>query len=410
MTVDRKTWVIAPRDPLVFGNGVPPAAFVERRGALPPPSTIAGMVRAAFVAERGHVTPERARELLERISVRGPWMRGPAADGEAVLWVPSPHDGVRARDAFQRATVAEPGEDEGVLWPESATEDLRLVHLPERGTDGAKTEAIDRDTPLWPLSAAVRWALGETVTPAQVAPRQRGEDPTGVIGREHRVHVAIDNTTGTAQPGALFSSPGTRFERDFKLAIEVTARDESGAAPPGTVVLGGESRLSFRGVDESAAFPAFDMYEPQYVKALDRRPRGLRVQLLTPACVRCDVKPGAQAWRPAPAVAGIELVAVCIPGFSAISGWDLQAAEGRGAPRAVRRLVPAGSVYYYALPKLSGEALKKALLDACRQLWGRPIAPDEVRTPSDEQQHLAPSARDGFGLALPGFWFDGGIG
>ena len=76
MTVDRKTWVIIPRDPLVFGTGVPPTAFAARAGALPPPNTVAGMVRARFVANGSHVHPARAAELLDRISVRGPWLRG----------------------------------------------------------------------------------------------------------------------------------------------------------------------------------------------------------------------------------------------------------------------------------------------------------------------------------------------
>jgi CRISPR-associated protein Cmr3 len=410
MTVDRKTWVIDPRDPLVFGTGVPPTPFVARSGALPSPNTIAGMVRARFVASGSHVSPARATELLERISVRGPWLRGPVASGAKELWVPAPYDGVRTGDTFGHAILGdsiEPIHDEGVLWSDSDSDDLQLVHLPERGQDGAKVAAIAAGTPLWPLGAAVRWALGEDVTPAQVAPLQHGTDPAGIVAREHREHVAIDNRTGTAQPGALFSSAGMRFERDFAIAIDVTARDESDAAPPGAVVLGGESRLSFRRVDAGATFPAFDAYEPQYVNALARMPRGLRVQLLTPACLQQDVVPGTPAWRPAPPVAGLKLVAACIPGHSAISGWDLQAADGRGAPRAVRRLVPAGSVYYYVFPELGGEALTRALLAACRRLWGCPITPDRPRTFDEIEQHLAPPARDGFGLALPGFWFKG---
>ncbi|TMQ11888.1 MAG: hypothetical protein E6J90_33415 [Deltaproteobacteria bacterium] len=409
VTVDRKTWVIEPRDPLVFGTGLPPTAFVARRGVLPPPSTVAGMVRARFVASGSHVNPARAAELLDRISVRGPWLRGPAASGAKEHWVPAPHDGVRAGDAFVRATVGMPADHEGVLWPDGDPAGLRLVQVPERGPDGAKVAAIAARTPLWPLRAAVRWALGEPVAPQQVAPLQHGACPARIFGREHRVHVAIDNGTGTAQPGALFTSPGTRFERDFEIAIDVTVHDEPDAAPSGAVVLGGESRLSFRRIDENATFPAFDVHEPQYEDALARTPRGLRIQLLTPACLQDAGVPSTPAWRPAPPVDGLELVAACIPGHVAISGWDLQAADGRGAPRAVRRLVPAGSVYYYVFPKLAGEALKGALLAACRQLWGSPIAPDRPRTPHDVEQHLAPPARDGFGLVLPGFWFEGGI-
>jgi len=367
------------------------------------------MVRARFVASGSHVSPTRAAELLDRISVRGPWLRGPVASGAKERWVPAPQDGMRAGDAFVRATVGMPSDHEGVLWPDGVPDDLHIVHVPERGPDDAKVKAIADGTPLWPLGAAVRWGLGESVTPAEVAPLQQGAGPARIFGREHRVHVAIDNGTGTAQPGALFTSPGTRFERDFEIAIDVTVHDEPDAAPPGAVVLGGESRLSFCRIDESATFPRFEVYQPQYESALARAPRGLRIQLLTPACLQHADMPAVPAWRPAPSIDGLELVAACILDHVAISGWDLQAADGRGAPRAVRRLVPAGSVYYYVFPKLEGEALKSALLAACRQLWGAPIAPDRPRTPRDVEQHLAPPARDGFGLVLPGFWFQGDI-
>ncbi len=413
MTAVSELWLIEPRDPLVFGHGGPPGAVIAHRGVLPPPSTVAGMVRAAFVAGQAHVSATRAAELLERISIRGPWLRGPTASGDVQPWFPAPHDGVRAGERFLRAQVEAPGFDEGVLWPAGAPRDLHLVHLAER-EDGVKTGPIPAHTPMWPFGALIRWALGGVVAPGDVAPLDRGAAAVGggrgfgaIADREYRTHVAIDRASGVAVPGALFTSPGTRFERDFELVVEVARDQAEGARLPGTVVLGGESRLSFRRVDPNLTFPRFEDHEAAYRDALARPGRrGLRVQLLTPACLR---NPGeAGPWLPpSPPIDGLELVAACIPGPSAISGWDMQAADGSGAPRAVRRLVPAGSVYYYALPVLAGVTLDEALLEACRALWGRPIEPGQERTPGDVEQHLAPPARDGFGLVLPGFWFEG---
>jgi len=382
-----ETWVIEPRDPLVFGDGIAPVPFVDRKERLPAPGTVSGMVRSAFVADRGRVTPEDAARLLTSISIRGPWMVQRKEDKLAV-WVPAPHDGVVSSDgSLLRGRLLAPADGEGVLWPKDVDTTMRLIALDERGKDGKKVRSIVEESPLWPLDQAVGWALGEAVT---------GEPASPTLTYEHRVHVALNDETGTADAGMLFSSHGVRFGADLALAIEVTVRDatlEAIPLPP-TVVLGGESRLSFRRSDASAAFPSFAAYAKRFDAALERRPRGLRLQLLTPACLRGD---GTSAWRPDLDVEGLKLVAACIPGFTAVSGWDLQ----KAAPREVRRLVPSGSTYFYDRGELSNTELKAL----CEKLWCQPI---EVsgRTDDDIAHHRATPAQDGYGLVLPGFWFD----
>ena len=68
--------------------------------------------------------------------------------------------------------------------------------------------------------------------------------------------------------------------------------------------------------------------------------------------------------------------------WQALSGWDLMARK----PRAVRRLVPAGAVYWFEIVQGDAEAIAR--------LWLAPLA-------DREQDRL-----DGFGLALPGLWID----
>ncbi|MCI5151171.1 MAG: hypothetical protein D3916_17615, partial [Candidatus Electrothrix sp. MAN1_4] len=80
--------------------------------------------------------------------------------------------------------------------------------------------------------------------------------------------------------------------------------------------------------------------------------------------------------------------------WEAVSGWDLvrnpqnkgkDTAEkkGPGAARAVRRMVPAGAVYWFEV--MAGH-------EHLPELWLQPISDDEQ------------DRNDGYGLALPGIW------
>jgi CRISPR-associated protein Cmr3 len=79
----------------------------------------------------------------------------------------------------------------------------------------------------------------------------------------------------------------------------------------------------------------------------------------------------------------LKLVSACTDRWKPISGWSLEKVS-RG-PKAIRRLVPAGSVYFFEV--LSGDAG-----DLAKNLW--------LRSVSDEDQ----DRRDGFGLAVWGLW------
>ena len=77
----------------------------------------------------------------------------------------------------------------------------------------------------------------------------------------------------------------------------------------------------------------------------------------------------------------LKLVSVCVPRWRPLSGWNFEA--GRTGPKAARRMVPAGSVYFF-------EA--RGATSALARLWLRPV--------SDQEQ----DRKDGFGLALWGVW------
>lgn len=429
-------WLIEPRDPLVLGDGrgIGPQAPGAFRG-LPLPGTVAGMVRTWFVRGESQVSPDQALELLH-VKIRGPWLVQRGEDGEALHLFPVGSD-VRCdqEGALRVGQVHQPAAGQGVLWQKGAPEELWPVTLPERDAKGEKLRSPDPAQ--WPLDTLVALALDQPVQhPYAVAASADGPKPPEVhlTHKETRTHVAILPESGTASPGQLFTSGGIRFREGLALAVEVSIPPALSARAPapgaGLVVLGGESRLSFRHLS-GAAFPDFKPFEQRYAAAAQaagastdsiadatesqRTGPFLRLQLLTPAYLP-DGVPGIGAdagWLPRwlrqegqelqgehPDLPGVTLTlrAVCLGRATAVSGWDLQAAKGRGAPRQVRRLVPAGSIYYFALPKDAD------LLAACAALWGQPLDPARPTEGPDPTEHRAPPAWDGYGLVLPGLW------
>ena len=79
----------------------------------------------------------------------------------------------------------------------------------------------------------------------------------------------------------------------------------------------------------------------------------------------------------------LKLISACTDRWKPISGWSLE--KGRRGPKAIRRLVPAGSVYFFEV--LSGDAE-----NLVKKFW--------LRSVCDEDQ----DRRDGFGLAVWGLW------
>lgn len=384
-------WRIEPRDPLVTGNGAAVPALVPRDAQLPFPGTVAGLIRSRFLGDPvGPVAAEDAREVVEQVSIRGLWLerdRDPGVGGGSRPWVPAPRDAavVEGREPLRRARVERLAPGEGVHWPEGVQ--LLPVLLPERDeASGQKLDSIVERAPFWPLEDAVRWALGGTPALPEGEPLARSE---------HRVHVSIDPKTGTAAPSLLFGSAGLRLGEGASIAVAVVSERHMPAE--GAVLLGGEGRPSYLSIDEAGSPPPFAEFERQYAEAA-KSAQGLRLQLLTPGCF------DESGWRP-PEIQGLALRAALVPEMIAISGWDYQLPGQHGGPRSVRRLVPAGAVYYFEF----AEGLSRdERLDLCRRTWFQPLAPagadPDARRDEHWTEHRAPPEHDGYGLVLPGFW------
>jgi len=242
------------------------------------------------------------------------------------------------------------------------------------------------------------------------------------VERETRIHVSLDDKTGTAEQGMLYGTPGLRFRDGYGFALEVDGVPDrlSGIDVARAVFLGGEGRVSFRKDISANTLPAFSQFRAHYENATTARlPSGIRLQLMTPAWLSPDAESPHAGWLPSWAHDGrhpglpkglrLRLVGVCLSRAIAVSGWDMQW-QGRGGPRAVRRLAPAGSIYYVALEDDHGKPVTdaKTFVDVAAALWARAIesAPvNGVRSNKLREQHLAHPEHDGFGRMLPGFFW-----
>ena len=371
-----QAWLLDPRDPLVLGDGSrnpPRSPFL-----MPPPSALAGYVRTAAWQDDVQKFEQDVRPLLD-FKVRGPWLVDTrTAEPFNRIWVPPPAD-VTVADTHGEvpvlqlpARVGPASDDVGALWDEAS---LWPVDLPERvqTCNGRTVKTRPLGHPVWTLDHALDWSLCSTCTLDTTLKKDR------ILAEERRTHVALQPDTGTAKPEALFTSAGVRLHPEFRYGLETTA-----TLPPTErlQVLGGEGRQVRRSLDPQG-WPAFP--KSRYEAALQAlQAQGgeilLRLQLLTPGCFQ-------DGWRPPP-LTGLTLKAALVPSPIPISGWDLK----KRAHRQVRRLVPAGAIYWY-------HCSHDDLISKCLDYWTAHLP----GTPADIDNNLASAEHDGFGQVLPGF-------
>ena len=232
----------------------------------------------------------------------------------------------------------------------------------------------------------------------------------GVSGpiSEIRTHVRLDDRRGTAEDGKLFVTEGLRFDaapdRQFGIWTEITPspalHERAAAQRDGIHSLGGEGRLAFW---QRTALSPESIKLNARVNIVEGRAR-LRLLLLTPAHFVDGWKPAwlsfshsAEAFQGRPPtrsdknVPELRLCAAAVSRFQTISGWGLAPDQRTGfnkpGPKPVRRLVPAGSVFFVDFAATEAEPEQVA-----RDLWLTSV------TDSKADQH------DGFGLIMVGTW------
>lgn len=364
-----KTWIIEPRDTVVFRDGAP-ADGAMRTLSFPWPSTTAGLVRTRAGLVDG-VFDDSQREGLLMRTVQGPLLASLHDSGEVgELWAPAPQDCIWHRIEDRRL-------ERRRLAPVVEREDGWKTDL-----DEAQLELVGPLVELPPLKGAYgpsywRWSVLENWLVDPSSGPDRFDEPMlrahflDGLPREERVHVSIDPALETARDGQLFSTTSLRFVMDDGRRLALTVMTDAPLSP-GLVKLGGRSRLSWLR-ESKVGWPAF----PDRLRNALAGQQRLRVMLLTPAAFRAGALPDASR------LGARRIVAAAVDRPLAHSGWRLVETErGKQAgPRPSRRLAPAGSIYWLEVD------------DAAR--WAEE---HWMTCLSDDPQDV----RDGFGLCVVG--------
>ena len=407
------TLQLTARDPIVARDGRPFGAGQGNRMrglGWPLPSVVAGSLRTALVKANAALdfASDMPQQLME-IAVAGVFPTAKAENG-VELYLPAPNDCIwdEKTNRVHRAQPIPLEQGEGVDFPDGASR-LAPVRLT---TKQAEADFKPKLAPAWwPLTKYEKWL--------KAAPDERSgdwfeQDFLNAAIPETRDHVRLDAGRGAAAEGELFTTVGlnlahlprfrnrptqTKLTFDQRFAeIGLSARVtwESPRFAPLEHLntwhpLGGERRLvHWQRTDANKLWE-----RPVAVRDALAKATHIRMVLATPAIFSEGWKPG---WlngqlegSPPGANVKLKLVGISNARWKAVSGWSLAPPRG---PKPIRRMVPAGSVYFFSCTL--GDAAE--LADCC---WLQSVSDEE---PEPTQRTFASARADGFGLAVWGTW------
>jgi CRISPR-associated protein Cmr3 len=397
---------LAACDPIVARDGRPFGVGQGNRMRgldWPFPSVVAGSFRTALGKAAQREFDETTSKSLFQVEVSGVF---PVANGE--LYLPSPADCLwdKKSHVIHRVVPSDlkVNEGEGADFPVSG---LRPVMLPMTVEDFKPEEP----PAWWPRSKVEIWLTHSTIKPDK--PLTFDSSFLLAAKPQMRDHVQLDADSGAAAESRLFATAGldlTHLRRYHKkdsddkktetnklpfgqrfTEIGLAARAQAEGWPELDKLdtlhpLGGERRLVHWKAGGNPKLWECPETVSKALKSADK----VRMVLATPAIFSGGWRPG---WLDPVTLKGrppardkdskqpeLTLVGVSIQRWKAVSGWSLAKPCG---PKAIRRLVPAGGVYFF-------ETKDNAATLADQ--WLQPV--------SDNEQ----DRRDGFGLAVWGTW------
>lgn len=434
-----KKVIATPFDPLVARDGRPfGSGDVAHSHSWLMPSAFSGSLRTA-VGKHGKwrkkngVAPFNFKisndvEKLKEISTTGalPYLKNLVLKDENrrtldVLYLPKPFDCVVSESGnVRKPYVVRPevlggDEGEGVNWPDGIN--LRPAMLQGDNDEGFKPVST---VPFWSWARMMEWLgtsqipVGTTVSD-EVFPQLREMEAVlrrnglNAFPEDVRVGVKIDGATGTAEDGALFTTVGLDlFQKSLKRSIVLYSQVEF----PDGVEIGGSFLSSLGGKKRLAGWEVSDVETnsfapPDELKQKVKETGRVRMVLATPAIFKKGYYPGWLEEKddygflmgnpPSCVDVKLKLVSMAIDRWIPVSGWDL----AKKGPKAVRRLVPAGGVYFFEIVANEEERDKK-VDELFKNAWFKSVCDDKQdrRDGLDEEQ----DRRDGFGVALWGVW------
>ncbi len=323
-----------PVDTLFFRDARPFEAASRAASGLPTPQTLAGALRTTLL-ERHGVAPAEVGGLVRQgatfagaLATFGPVIggiaevvtKGPWFSLEKKLLVPAPANLRREKETgrlvrLDPLTSAPPG-----WWPPADG----MLPLWRWGRS-----AVEPVNGYLTMEGLRRFLMGSAPESSDIV------RPDDVYAFEDRTGIGIDDARGATGEGRIYSIRVLATRRDTVLVAETTGPAKV-LAPlvddPAPIRLGGEGRY----VRARVRRGSIDW--PHVAATGDAR---RLVLLTTPAPFG--------GWSPD----GLHPVSAAVPGYEAVSGWDL----ARGGPKPNRFMVPAGTVYFLApgdLPPATG--------------------------------------------------------
>lgn len=390
---------ITPHDPLIARDARPFGLGINMKSLdWPYPSVLAGSMRTMIGKMNGGSFDKMTVEKLKNMSIAGPL---PLYNGSIYLPAPADilveeqKDGTRLSHAVRPKKMRD---EEGCNLP---NKNLWPATVPDSVKDDFKPAAI---APFWSTEKMTAWlADDDSPTPFEAPPDPENmEDREGYLdfpSKEPRPHVKIKRESGTAEDEMLFRTIGLDFGVK---GVQIAARMDPGelAWKNSFHPLGGERRLAYWEVDTDPGWGC-----PSRIQEALAKKKYLRMVVATPAIFSNGWLPG---WLDPKTLEGhpplwpdkktpdpssekssgptLRLRSACVGRWKPLSGWSLDRTNGaKPGPKPIRRVVPAGSVYFF-------EVTDGDPADLAENLWLRPV--------SDKTQDRL----DGFGLTLWGVW------
>lgn len=281
-------------------------------------------------------------------------------------------------------------------WGCSLPDNLNPVFV----SQDAKPEKISA---FWSMQKMINWLDDASGKRFDLPPEISEVEPDcgflNVLDKDERFHVSINAGSGASEEGMLFKTIGLDFnlehsQRKLHLAARVEVNEEYAdtiASLDQFHPLGGERRLAHWKQEALRKPPTVSWSAPPEILDILKGKNLIRLVLATPAIFKKGWKPkwlnersgdGRLVGSPPDSKVKLKLIAACVGRWKPISGWSYE----HNRPKAIWRMVPAGSVYFFEV--LDGNNAD----EIAENLW--------LRSVCDDNQNR----RDGFGLALWGLW------
>ena len=374
--------------PLVFRSGKPFGSQSDTDDIqFPLPSAAAGLVRTQIMGQSGcdwdsKIQGNRAKlsdtkvDELRQIAVQGAFLAKQDISDDLRILLPKPANALylknKETDKTELVRLAPQafGSDTAADFPQA---DLLPVQIQSPIKGKPQSGAT-----YWDLADLLAWQNGGKPVFEDI--NKRGAQSLPI---ETRTHVGIDRKTLAAEDGRLFQTAAYDFAEPAKkhhggwesCRYGFVIRTAADLQDNSIVRFGGEGRLSRLNKISDDVFK-----QPEYAYT-----NGLTLTLLTPALFHKGWLPG---WLDSQTLTGtlphtnlqVKLRATAIDRWLPVSGWDLQ----QHAPKAMRKAVAAGAVYWFEIQSGNTAELAQAQWQAF----------------SDNGQ----DCRDGFGIGLIGPW------